>query len=150
MKTILFLCTLLFSVLHVHAAERESSFCTIDSLSNEKDQEMVFHVVEITASFPGGTDAMMKHIQEHLVYPEDALENVIEGIVVVEFIVEADGSLTNFKILRDIGGGCGEAALDVIKQMPNWEPAMHRGVPVRMFMKAPIKFKLQSASKKKK
>jgi TonB family protein len=149
MKNLLCLCTLLLCLLHVYAAPKESAFTNIDSLSKQKEPKPVFMIVEVLPMFPGGQEAMLKFIAERLVYPEAALEEEIEGTVVVEFIVEEDGSLSNFKILKDIGGGCGEAALDVIKQMPNWVPGTQRNVPVRVYMKVPLRFKLQNASKKK-
>jgi protein TonB len=85
---------------------------------------------------------MMKFIQKNLVYPEIAQENTIEGTVVVEFIVEKDGSIGNIKVIKDIGGGCGDAAVNVMKKMPKWNPGKQRDNPVRVKMKAPIKFRL--------
>jgi periplasmic protein TonB len=58
--------------------------------------------------------------------------------------------LSNLKVVKEIGGGCGDAALDVIRQMPNWKPGTQRDVPVRVVMLAPLRFKLQNAPKKKK
>lgn len=107
----------------------------------KSDAVPVLEVVEEQAQFPGGPSAMMKFINENLVYPDSALAKGIEGIVVVEFIVLENGKLCDFKILRDIGGGCGEETVKVFQIMPDWEPGKQRNVPVRVKMRAPVKFK---------
>jgi protein TonB len=109
---------------------------------DKPDDNAVFEIVEKQAEFPGGPTEMMKFIQKNLVYPEIAQENTIEGTVVVEFIVEKDGSIGNIKVIKDIGGGCGDAAVNVMKKMPKWNPGKQRDNPVRVKMKAPIKFRL--------
>jgi periplasmic protein TonB len=119
-----------------------------DSTSSAKEktleQDQLFEIVEEMANFPGGMAAMMQFIARNLVYPKEAMDYGIEGTVVIEFIVEKNGSLSNYRILRDIGGGCGEAVIDVFKLMPLWEPAKQRDKPVRLKMKAPVKFKLST------
>jgi len=92
--------------------------------------------------FPGGESALFQFLETNLKYPAIASENGIEGQVVVSFIVEKDGRLSNAKILRDIGGGCGQAALRLISQMPKWTPGAHQGQPVRVQYTLPVKFKL--------
>jgi protein TonB len=109
---------------------------------DKADDNQVFEIVEQMAEFPGGAAAMMQFISKNLKYPEIALENTIEGTVVVEFIVEKDGSITNINVIKDIGGGCGAEAARVIKMMPKWNPAKQRDMPVRLKMKAPVKFKV--------
>jgi periplasmic protein TonB len=119
-----------------------------DSTSSAKEktleEDQLYEIVEEMANFPGGMAAMMQFIARNLVYPDEAKENDIEGTVVVAFVIEKDGSLSNFRILKDIGGGCGEAVIDVFKLMPLWEPAKLRGQPVRINMKAPVKFKIST------
>jgi protein TonB len=102
----------------------------------------VFVVVEEQAEFPGGLDSMYAYIVKNLKYPELAKEKGIEGRVFVNFIIEKDGSISNVKILRGIGGGCEEAAVEMIKNMPKWKPAKQRGKPVRCQFNLPIKFEL--------
>jgi protein TonB len=89
-----------------------------------------FIPVEHQAEFPS-EEGYMGYILKHIVYPDEARRALIEGLVSVEFIVEKDGSLSNIKILRDIGGGCGEELIRVLKGMPKWKPAMQRGKAVR-------------------
>ena len=80
----------------------------------------------------------------NLSYPDAARENKIEGMVVVLFVVEKDGSVSNVRVLRDIGGGCGEAAVEVVKNMPRWEPGRQAGKAIRTQFSLPLKFELKS------
>jgi len=71
-----------------------------------------------------------------------ARESGIEGTVYVTFVIERDGSVTDVKILRSIGGGCDDEAIRVVRNMPKWEPGKQRGKPVRVQFNMPIKFTL--------
>lgn len=115
---------------------------------NDNSEGMIFTVVEEEpASFPGGEDEMYKFIAKNLQYPEEAKKKGIEGKVHVSFVVEVDGSITDVKVLRDIGGGCGEAAVRVVKSMPKWNPAKQNGEYVRMLMILPFSFMLSDKDK---
>lgn len=116
------------------------AFCQEEKKVSVDDE--VFVVVEEQAEFPGGLDSMYAYIQKNLVYPEKAKAEGIEGRVFVSFIIEKDGSISNVKILRGIGGGCDEAAVEMVKNMPKWKPAKQRGKPVRCQFNLPIKFEL--------
>lgn len=107
-----------------------------------KVEEEVFVVVEEQAEFPGGLDSMYAYIHKNLKYPEAAKEKGIEGRVFVSFIIEKDGSISNILVKRAIGGGCEEAAVEMIKNMPKWKPGKQRGKPVRFQFTLPIKFEL--------
>ena len=91
----------------------------------------------------------MEFIYENIEYPATARENDIQGTLVVQFVVEKDGSITGAKVVRDIGGGCGEEGLRIIKlmeKMPNrWIPGKQRGRPVRVMFNLPIRFLLKNA-----
>ncbi|MBR1550426.1 MAG: TonB family protein [Bacteroidales bacterium] len=106
-------------------------------------EDQIFTVVEDEPSFPGGMETLYKWIDSHLQYPEQAREEGIEGRVYVTFVVETDGTLSNARVLRDIGGGCGQAAIRMVYAMPKWEPGRQRGVPVRVQFNLPVKFKLE-------
>lgn len=86
---------------------------------------------------------LLKFIYANLKYPTVARENGVEGTVYVRFVVEKDGSITAPEIVRDIGAGCGDEALRIVKRMPKWTPAMKNGTPVRAWFNLPIKFKLE-------
>ncbi len=82
-------------------------------------------------------------VRKNLNYPEQAKMNEIEGPVMISFIVERDGKITNVKLVgKDIGGGCGQAAIDVVKKFPPWKPAKAGGKAVRSFFRYPINFQL--------
>ena len=116
------------------------AFCQEEKKVSVDDE--VFVVVEEQAEFPGGLDSMYAYIVKNLKYPEAAKEKGIEGRVFVSFIIEKDGSISNILIKRAIGGGCEEAAVEMIKNMPKWKPGKQRGKPVRFQFVLPIKFEL--------
>lgn len=109
----------------------------------EEVEDEIFQVVEQDPEYPGGLDALYKFIQQNLKYPQLAKENNITGRVFVTFVVEKDGSVSNVKAARDIGGGCGAEAVRVIKSMPKWTPGKQRGKAVRAAYTLPVNFVLQ-------
>jgi protein TonB len=103
----------------------------------------IFTVVESMPEFPGGQAKMMEFIAQNIKYPAMARESGIQGRVFVNFVVEPDGSVSNVKVLRGIGGGCDEEAVRVVKSMPNWTPGRQRGKAVRVSFNLPVRFTLQ-------
>ncbi len=108
----------------------------------EFEEDVIFTVVEDQPQFPGGEEARQKFLEENLRYPQMAREAGIQGTVFVTFVVETDGSVTDVRILRGIGGGCDEEAVRVVRMMPRWEPGRQRGQPVRVQFNMPIRFRL--------
>jgi TonB family protein len=108
--------------------------------------EQVYNSVEKMPTFPGGDEARIDFMMKNLKYPEQAKKNGVQGKVFVTFIVETDGSLTNVKVMRGIGGGCDEEAVRVIKLMPKWTPGLEKGKPVKVQFVLPIKFALGEKS----
>ncbi len=104
--------------------------------------DYVYNSVGQSPQFPGGAEALSKFLTENLKYPVLAKEYGIEGRVVVSFIVEKDGSLTDVKTIKDIGGGCGEEAMRLVWAMPKWEPGQHQGRVVRVAYTLPVSFRL--------
>ena len=84
--------------------------------------------------------ALAAFISSKLIYPDSASQRNLEGMVVVSFVVDVQGIPGKMHLLRDIGGGCGEAALRVVGAMPKWEPAIHEGRPVPVKLLLPISF----------
>lgn len=109
----------------------------------EEDEQEIFQVVENDPEFPGGVDAMYKYLAQNIKYPQLARENNITGRVYVTFVVEKDGSVTNVRVLRDIGGGCGQEAVRIVKAMPKWTPGKQRGKAVRVQYNLPVNFSLR-------
>ncbi|HAL65317.1 MAG: Protein containing TonB, C-terminal domain [Bacteroidetes bacterium 38_7] len=121
-------------------------YVPVQNISKEDEQieeQEIFTIVESMPEFPGGEEARMKFLLENIKYPQIARESGIQGVVYVTFVVEPDGSITNVKIIRGIGGGCDEEAVRVVKMMPKWIPGNQRGKPVRVQFNMPIKFTLQ-------
>ncbi len=119
-------------------------FCGTSAMAQTDEvDDAVFVVVEKSPEFPGGDDSLYAFIGRNIKYPEAAKKNKIEGRVFVTFVIEKDGQVSNAKLLRDIGGGCGEEALRVVNSMPKWKPGTQRGNPVRVQFNLPIMFQLQ-------
>ena len=106
--------------------------------NGERDE--VFAFVEEMPEFPGGVDSMDAFIEKNIRFPESMLQNQISGKVYVQFVVEKDGTLSNVRVLRDIGGGCGTEALRLVRCMPQWKPGKQNGKPVRCQYTLPIRF----------
>lgn len=109
----------------------------------EVQEQEIFQIVEEMPSFPGGEAKLMEYVAKNIKYPQIARETGIQGRVFVGFVVEPDGSISNVKLLRGIGGGCDEEAMRVIKSLPKWKPGKQRGKAVRVSYQIPVFFKLQ-------
>ena len=110
---------------------------------NEKEEKEneVFVVAETMPEFPGGEKAMKKFIADNLIYPPLAQERGIKGKVYLSFLVEPDGTITNIRVLRGLGGGCDEEAVRVVEMMPPWSPGMQRARPVAVQYNLVVEFK---------
>ncbi len=115
----------------------------------------IFRIVEEAPTFRGCEDVadkmerktcadekLMAFVHQNIHYPTLARENRIQGMVVVQFVVEPDGRISNVKVLRDIGAGCGAEAMRVVQAMPAWNPGKQRGRAVRVMFTLPVKFKV--------
>jgi protein TonB len=114
-----------------------------DNAVVNEDESQIFVFVEEYPEFPNGEENLYKYLGSNIKYPHEALENGIQGTVVVKFVVEKDGSISNVKAVRKIGGGCDEEAVRVVKRMPRWKPGKQSGKPVRTEFTLPIQFKLK-------
>ncbi len=107
-----------------------------------KDGQEIFDVTEVMPVPPDGMDGWNTYLRENLELPQDARSLGIEGTVIISFVVNSDGSVSNVELLRGIGGGADEAALEVVKNSPDWTPAMQKGKVVNSRMRLPVRFKL--------
>jgi len=105
-------------------------------------ESKVFDVVEQMPTFPGGLYYLMSYLSENVQYPEDAQKQGIQGRVVVSFIIEKDGTLSDIKVVRSVNPSLDEEALRVVRNMPNWVPGKQSGKGVRVKFNVPINFKL--------
>ena len=146
------------SLFFVFSCQEESEMAKLDDLAQQykdaetqeerstlSDADEVFMVVEDQPSPEGGLRAFYAYIAENMKYPTEARQKGIEGKVFVQFVVDKDGSLTDVKALKGIGGGCDEEAVRVIEEAPVWNPGQQRGKSVRVRMVMPITFRLGEA-----
>lgn len=103
----------------------------------------VFDVVEEMPSFPGGTGALMSFLSSNIKYPVVAQENGVQGRVIVGFVVERDGSITDVKVMRSVDPSLDREAQRVVRAMPRWKPGKQNGSAVRVKYTVPVVFRLQ-------
>ena len=113
-----------------------------DEAAAEADGDEVCLSAEKYPEFPGGTTALFDFINKNVKYPESARDKGIEGRVFVQFVVEKDGSLSSFTVLRGVSDELDAEAIRVLKAMPKWKPGMNDGKPVRVQFTMPFNFKL--------
>lgn len=99
--------------------------------------------VDEKPSFPGGESAMKSYLNSNVKYPDVAQENGVQGRVIVESIIEKDGSMSDVKVIRSVDPSLDREALRVVKAMPKWIPAKLKGIPVRTKCTTPVVFRLQ-------
>jgi protein TonB len=109
----------------------------------EETADEIFLIVEKAPEPVGGLQAFYTYVSENIKYPVKAARMNISGKVFVQFVVNKDGSLTDFTVVKGIGGGCDEEAVRVLKSAPKWVPGKQRGKNVRVRMVIPIIFMLR-------
>ncbi len=110
----------------------------------EKVEEDVIHVsVEIMPEFPGGMAALMKYLSSNIKYPTISQEMGSQGKVIVQFVVDKDGTITNPVVVRGVDAYLDKEAIRVINAMPKWEPGVQNGKKVRVKYTVPVTFRLQ-------
>jgi periplasmic protein TonB len=112
---------------------------------DDEDYDKTFTKVEIESAFPGGDAAWLRYLNKNLRYPDDAVNNEIQGTVVVQFIVDKEGNVSDVQAIQGPDqGGLREEAVRVIKKSGRWTPAIQNGRQVKSYKKQPIVFKLES------
>lgn len=109
----------------------------------EVAEDHIFEYLEEMPEFPGGQAEMMKWLQKNVQYPPIAAENNIQGRVMVSFVVEPNGSISNVQVVRGVDPNLDKEAMRVVKSMPKWKPGMQTGKPVRARFTLPVQFRLQ-------
>lgn len=100
-------------------------------------------MVEQMPEFPGGVQKLLDFISQNIQYPQTAMKQNVQGRAIVQFVIEKDGSLSNFNVLRSVHPDLDAEAVRVVKSMPKWKPGMQKGEPVRCKYTLPVMFKLQ-------
>ena len=123
---------------------------TVEVQESRSAEEQVFQVVEQMPEFPGGMGECMKFLGQNIKYPAEAIEKGIQGRVIVQMIVERDGSITNTKVVRGVDPLLDAEALRVVNQSPKWIPGKQRGQAVRVKYTLPVMFRLSNDSSESK
>ena len=106
------------------------------------DEDEVFVIVEQNPEFPGGMEGLYRYLATNINYPDEAKAKNIEGRVLVSFVIERDGSVSNVRAVRSPDEMLGREAERVVKAMPKWKPGKQQGKAVRVQYNLPINFKL--------
>jgi protein TonB len=109
----------------------------------EPEEQEIFQVVEEMPEFPGGMAECMKFLGKNIKYPTISQENGVQGKVIVQFVVNKDGSVVDPVVVRSVDPYLDKEALRVINTMPKWKPGKQRGKPVRVRYTVPVTFRLQ-------
>ena len=112
-------------------------------VQNKVDENGIHQVCEEMPEFPGGMQECMKWLGKNIKYPTTAKEKGIQGRVIMQFVVERDGSITEPKVVRGVDPDLDKEALRVISMMPNWKPGKHQGEAVRVKYTLPVMYRLQ-------
>lgn len=115
----------------------------VEAPPEEVVEEKVFDVVEQMPDFPGGMSALMQYLSKHIKYPVIAEENGIQGRVIVTFVVEKNGSITDVQVIKSVDPSLDKEAVRVVKSMPHWIPGKQNGSAVRVKYTLPVTFRLQ-------
>jgi protein TonB len=110
---------------------------------DEEDYDRLFTKVEIESSYPGGTQAWQRYLNKNLRFPDEAINNEIQGTVLVQFIVDRDGNVSEVQAVGGPDqGGLRDEAVRVIKKSGKWTPAVQNGRNVKSYKKQPITFRM--------
>ena len=109
----------------------------------KEEETKVFDVVEQMPSFPGGQSALLQYLSSNIKYPVVAEENGVQGRVIVTFVVEKDGSITDVRVVKSVDPSLDKEAQRVVKSMPKWIPGKQNGSAVRVKYTVPVTFRLQ-------
>ncbi|MBQ9584658.1 MAG: energy transducer TonB [Muribaculaceae bacterium] len=130
---------ILMSMMAIVCLMAASAQKTVVSQSNQN----VYDAVEQMPEFPGGMPAMIEYLQTNLKYPKDAIKQQVGGRVMVMFVVETDGSLSNVRVARKVFHSLDTEAVRVVKSMPKWKPGKDKGRLVRVNYTLPVVFSIK-------
>ena len=123
---------------------------TLGIITNVQAQDdNIFEVVETMPQFPNGMQGLMNYLQTNVHYPQEAEKQEIQGRVIMGFVIEKDGSISNVKVQRGAHPLLDKEAIRVVESMPKWKPGFQKGKAVRVKFCLPIHFKLPDEKKQK-
>jgi protein TonB len=144
MKKIVLLASLLLTVTSFTQENEAVSEPPVKAPPTKKEEVKIYDVVDETAQFPGGQEALMKFLKDNIIYPESALKNKKEGRCYLKFVISDTGIISNITVLKGVPNcpECDAEAVRVLKLMPNWEPGKIDRKPVRQSMMLPVLFRI--------
>ena len=113
----------------------------VDEIETQNDDSLQNTFVEAMPEFPGGPDSLNAYLSREIQYPPIAKNNGIMGTVLIEFVVEKDGRVTNGRVKVPLFPDCDVEALRAVMSLPNWKPGRHLGKPVRCYYQVPVRFR---------
>lgn len=137
MKKMIFSSLILSLLINTVTAQEIDS--SIAEAFNTESEIIPFYAVEIKPEFPGGEDEMIKFLTENLEYPNSEMQ----GLVIVSFIINTDGRISNIRILKSLAPHFDKEAIRVVKMMPKWNPGFHQGQNARVPINLPVRFTLE-------
>ena len=121
----------------------EVKYTPVEVEEEDVEEQQIFQVVEEMPEFPGGMSECMKFLSKNIKYPTISQENGVQGRVIVQFVVNRDGSIVDPVVVRGVDPYLDKEALRVIQMMPKWKPGKQRGKAVRVKYTVPVMFRLQ-------
>ena len=115
--------------------------CTPTTASAQTDSEKVYNSCQVMPQFPGGEKAMMEFIATNLKYPQQAVKDDVQGMVLVDFVINTEGKTTDPKIVRSLSPECDAEVIRVVSLMPAWTPGQQDGKTVNVKYTLPVMFK---------
>ena len=134
------------SVKDVNAVQKQVAAVETDQQTG-KDKK-IYEVVETPPAYPDGIDALMKFMSENIKYPAEAVKDKIEGKVILGFVVDDTGKVTDIRVVRSVAPMLDAEAIRVVGMMPSWEPGKQKGIPVNVRFTLPVAFKLSPSAQK--
>ena len=117
------------------------AFVSVNAYSQSDDADNdVYNMVDQSAKFQDGYNSIIKFVQENIKFPAEAKENNVHGKLMLSVVVEKDGSLSDITVKKGLGYGLDEEIVRIIKMMPKWQPAQHKGKTVRQIQTIVIPF----------
>ena len=131
------------SVIQTRNSAIETKETTVQQPNKETNRK-IYQTVEQMPEFPGGIQALMQYIRSHLQPPPDSIRDRIQGKVIVRFVVEPDGTITNAEVIKGLHPFCDREAICLIESMPKWIPGKHNGVAVPVYSCIPVSFTISN------
>ncbi|MBD5281120.1 MAG: TonB family protein [Bacteroides sp.] len=111
----------------------------------DEEKEVIYTAVETMAEFPGGMKALMSYLSENIRYPEESFKNDEQGRVIVKFVVQPDGSISDVTVVKGVSPLLDEEAVRIVSEMPKWTPGQVKGKNVASYFNLPVTFRLKSS-----